>query len=201
MSKILLISLMFINSTVFAQQFRGGILFGLNASQVDGDTWAGYTKFGFAIGAYVYRPISKIADVQLEIKYMGKGANNGSSANTIQYTNQLNYIEIPVILRLKTNTKIDLEGGLGYGYLFNNTIKDSYGSEVRTDLFKTSDFLFLAGIKYNASNKLAVTMRFSYSLLNIREGLPNTAGFRNGGAFNNILSIGLCYAINSNQKP
>jgi hypothetical protein len=201
MKKILVLLCMFTSCSLFAQHFSGGVLCGLNASQVDGDTYARYNKFGIAIGAYVYTPISKIMDIQLEIKYMGKGAqHNASDSDPNQYTNQLNYIEIPIILRLKTNTKIDVEGGLGYGYLFNNTMKDAYGSYDADGIFKKSDLLGLIGVKYTATDKLSITMRFSYSLSTIRDGLGNGVYFRNGGVYNNVLSIGLFYELNTKQE-
>jgi hypothetical protein len=202
MKKILLLFCLFTSYTLYAQRFNGGALFGLNASQVDGDTYAGYNKFGIALGAYVYTPLSKTVDIQLELKYMGKGANKKTTdADPYKYTNQLDYIEIPVILRFKTSSRIDLEGGLGYGYLFNNSIKDAYGTTSSDELFKTSDWLGIAGIKYAATDILSITMRFSYSFFNIRKGLSGSTNFRNGGAFNNLLSIGLTYELRFKQKP
>jgi len=78
-------------SISFAQRFNGGILLGMNASQVDGDTYAGYNKFGSWRSFCLY-PLSKKFDMQLEIKYMGKGANN-KTTETIpsKYRSNLNY--------------------------------------------------------------------------------------------------------------
>ena len=122
--------LLFLSGTfsLFGQHFKGGLLLGFNASQVDGDTYSGYDKFGLMGGVYVYTPISSMFDVQMEIKYMGKGARKRTSGEDLtQYRSNLNYIEIPILLRFNTKSKIGVEGGLGFGYLFSYSVEDEYG--------------------------------------------------------------------------
>jgi hypothetical protein len=173
-----------------AQNFKGGILLGVNACQVDGDQLDGYNKLGFMTGAYVYKPVSKYFDVQLEIKYMGKGAaKKKTEINNNEYRNtNLHYIEIPVMARF-TIQKLGVEGGLGFGYLFSSKIKDDLGEiELEPDeQMKPFEFNGVAGLNYMATPKLSVNIRYSYSILSIRHSYRIF--------FNNIISTGIFYQI------
>ena len=183
---------------VFSQNFKGGIVAGFNGSQVDGDTYAGYNKFGFMGGVFTYVSLNERSDVQLEIKYMGKGANKVTTESDPQrYTNQLNYIEIPVLYRFKTSKKFGFEGGLAFGYLFSYSIKNNYG-KLANDLlpdFKHFELSWLLGLNYQWSPKFSLNTRYSYSILPILDRQANSLYFRNRGSFNNLFSIGIYYTV------
>jgi hypothetical protein len=183
----------------FSQRFKGGLLLGFNASQVDGDTYAGFDKFGIMGGAYVYTPISPLFDIQMEIKYMGKGARKRTSeVDLTQYQSNLNYIEIPVLLRLNTKNKIGLEAGLGFGYLFSYSLENEYGvlplSE--TPKFRSFELSYIVGIGYQFAPKFSVNLRYSYSVISIAK-TPEVAYtyFRRSGLYNNLFSLGIYYSI------
>jgi hypothetical protein len=195
-------------SISFAQRFNGGILLGMNASQVDGDTYAGYNKFGLMGGAFVYTPLSKKFDMQLEIKYMGKGANKKTTEQSpSKYRSNLNYIEIPVLLRLNTKIKIGWEGGLGFGYLFAYSEEDEYGKlpSDQSSSFKPFELSSLIGATYQISQKFQINLRYSYSILSIVKKIvddPNNTyiNYRSGrGVYNNLFSLGIYYNIGSKK--
>jgi len=191
-----------------AQTFTGGALLGMNASQVDGDNYAGYNKFGLMGGAFVYASLSKKFDVQLEIKYMGKGANKQTTETDLRkYTSSLNYIEIPVLVRLNTK-KIGWEAGLGFGYLFAYSEKDEYGTLTASQgatSFKPFELSSIFGISYRISQKFLVNLRYSYSILSIAKeivdnNVPNVTYYRTGrGVYNNLFSLGVYYSIGSKK--
>lgn len=188
-----------IMSSAFGQRFHGGPLLGFNASQVDGDTYAGFDKFGLMGGAYVYTQVSEGIDIQMEIKYMSKGARKRtSSENLTQYKSKLNYIEIPIVLRYTTKSKIGLQGGLGFGYLFSYNVEDSYGTLPSSAIpkFKPFELSSIVGITYPFAPKFVVDLRYSYSLLSIVE-VPKVDYnyFRRTGAFNNLFSLGIYYTL------
>jgi len=193
--------LLFLSGTfsLFGQHFKGGLLLGFNASQVDGDTYSGYDKFGLMGGVYVYTPISSMFDVQMEIKYMGKGARKPTNSEDLtQYKSNFNYLEIPVLLRLNTQKKIGLEGGLGFGYLFSYSISDEYGVLPSSSIpkFKTFELSSIVGISYQFAPRFLVNMRYSYSILSIVEK-PEIAYsyFRRSGEYNNLFSLGIYYTV------
>jgi hypothetical protein len=187
--------LLSINS-VFSQNFEGGILCGLNSSQVDGDYYSGYNKFGVSLGFYTYTPLSDLFDFQLEIKYMGKGAKSTKSTD---YTCQLNYIEIPLLLRLNSNSKAKVEFGTGLGYLFSNTFINSYGEEMTSSKFHKVDWSGVAGLNYPLTDQLFVNMRLSYSLISIRNRIYHYDDFKYTGVYNNVLTVSLYYKFSSGR--
>jgi hypothetical protein len=176
--------------SLHAQNFKGGAVLGINACQVDGDQLNGYNKLGLMAGAYVYRPVSNYLDIQLEIKYMGKGATKKKTEiNINEYRNtNLHYIEIPVIARFNVQ-KLGVEAGFGFGYLFSAKIKDDLGEfEPEPDeQMKPLEFSGIGGLNYKATPKLSVNIRYSYSILSIRQSYRIF--------FNNIISTGIFYHI------
>src|SRR5208337_1850837 len=104
-SLMLITALFALINTAHAQIFKGGVLLGFNGCQIDGDSQSGYDKFGIMGGAFIYTPLSSQFDLQLEIEYMGKGAQSVSTPDNEyqeEFTISLNYIELPVLLRFNT---------------------------------------------------------------------------------------------------
>ena len=189
--KLTFIATFFLTSGIsHAQNFKGGAVLGINACQVDGDLLSGYNKLGFMAGAYVYKSFSDYFDMQLEIKYMGKGANQkkNDASNNYYTNNSLHYIEIPIIARFNIQ-KLGVEGGFGFGYLFSSFIKDDFGEfDLEPDeQMKPFEWSGIIGLNYKVTPKISVNIRYSYSILSIRH---NYRVF-----FNNIISTGLFYQI------
>ncbi|HEY4786407.1 MAG TPA: porin family protein [Bacteroidales bacterium] len=183
----------------FAQRFHGGPLLGFNASQVDGDTYSGYNRFGLMGGTYVYTHLTDVLDIQMEIKYMSKGARKlTTEQDPTQYKSNLNYIEIPVLLRYNTKQKIGIEAGLGFGYLFSYSEEDENGilPSRATTKFKPFELSSLIGMNYQFAKKFSVNLRYSYSILSIvNRPTVNYTYFRHSGVFNNLFSLGLYYTL------
>ena len=196
---ISLVLLFFVICNSFSQRFQGGPLVGFNASQVDGDTYSGFNKFGLMGGAYVFTQLSDVLDIQMEIKYMGKGAHKRTTdLDPYQYQSNLHYIEIPILLRYNTNTKIGIEGGLGFGHLFSYSEENENGvlSEKEANHFKPFELCSLIGLSYQFASKFTINLLYSYSILS----LVNTPSvtytyFRHSGVFNNLFSAGLYYNL------
>ena len=182
----------------FSQRFEGGFLSGIVASQVDGDTYAGYNKLGFSLGAYVFTPISPKTDIQFEIKFITKGANKKvTETDPRQYTSNLNYIELPVLLKLNTSKKITWEGGLGFGYLFSFSEKDENGPLPSDESahFKPMEINGIAGMYYSFTNHFSANIRFSYSILPILDYGQTTASYFRSGAYNNLFIFSIYYNL------
>ena len=69
LQNLLIPFLLFFALSVNAQRFKGGILIGMNASQIEGDGWAGFYKGGLLAGAFVNTDLKDKFGAQLEIKY------------------------------------------------------------------------------------------------------------------------------------
>jgi len=189
-----------------AQRFNGGLIGGLTASQVDGDSYAGFDKLGLQGGVYVFTRFSELWGLQMEIKYTGRGARKKTSVDDPSiYKLSLNYIDIPLIVWLNYNEKIKFEGGFLTGYLFHISGEDSNG-KIPTEYineFKKFDYCWLLGLRYNINKKFSVGIRYSYSLFSISKAKNNDGKYGiianifnyTTGDYNNYLTLQLFYNI------
>ena len=88
-----------------AQKLDGGIYGGLVSTQMEGDGLSGFDKWGGQFGAYARLPIGDNSDLKLELAFIQKGSRQvpDSTNGFIQYRVNANYIEIPVLYRLRWN--------------------------------------------------------------------------------------------------
>jgi opacity protein-like surface antigen len=189
-----------------AQVFHGGILLGLTASQVDGDSYAGYDRLGILGGVYVSTELTHYLDARLEIRYASRGARNPASEdNTGSYLLSLHYIDIPVMGALKIKNYGSFELGLVPGYMFAANGEDDAGTlpeEYLVDFHKF-DLGLLLGANIRITPKVTVSVRYTYSIFSIRD-LESAGAYyswfgkifgNSRGDFNNYLSLGLNYQL------
>ncbi len=189
--KIKIFILCLLSVLVFAnaksQQFGGGLLGGLSAGQVDGDTQKGYKKLGFYSGVYVTYNFSELFGIKIETFYIGKGAKK--IINKVEdFKSHFNYIEMPFMLSIKPVNKFRFNIGLAGSYLINSKLyKKSY--EIPEDRYDINSFDW-GGIitgEYYLSEKLAFNVRFEYSIVPFRTESRRW--------YNSNLSFGLLYTI------
>lgn len=203
---ILLILISNISITAITQTFHGGILLGLTASQVDGDSYAGFNKAGFQGGVFVNTLFGTFTGAQFEIKYSGRGAQKPVSSDDPEvYKLSLHYIDLPVMFNLIIRERFITEAGLVPGYMFSAGGEDSGGrlTEDRLVDFHKFDLGTLLGLRFKIGQKFSVSARYSYSLLSIRDietagayysWFGSLIGYRTGD-YNNYLSFGLYYEV------
>jgi hypothetical protein len=200
MKQLYLLILLFIASATagFTQRFEGGILGGLNASQVDGDTHSGYNKPGIVAGAYVINNFSERLFAGMEIKYAQKGSRknpNYKLGDQEKYIIRLSYIDLPVYLGFKTSERTSILGGLSAGYLINSQIRDNYGPYPDQPVFNEFDVQGMIGFRFQITRRLAVDLRGAYSLLPIRENPGEAEIYWLDSQFNNVLSTTVLYRL------
>lgn len=207
MKKLLILFLVFMPQIFHAQRFDGGLIFGLTASQVDGDTYAGFDKVGLQGGVFVNTLISRKAGLQMEIKYVGRGARKKTTENDPDiYKLTLHYIDIPVLIYYEVQKKIILEAGIVPGYLFTASGEDNGGKLDKDYLvdFKKFDLDWLLGLRYRFNENISAGIRYSYSLFSIRDYVNTSANYSiianilgySTGDYNNYLSFGIYYQFN-----
>jgi hypothetical protein len=193
-----------ITTNTFAQEkgFRGGILFGAVASQVDGDALSGFYKGGLQSGIFLTNRFNKKSGIQIELKFIQKGsrtvwAPSDSAApvnpNTDRYYKlRLNYVEVPFLYNFYLNKKFMLETGLGFAYLFNaKEDVDGYGFLDPNPPFRKFDFPVYFGVTYFPFEKFHLDFRYSYSTVAIRPHPAHQTWYFDRGQYNNLLSFGM----------
>jgi len=184
----------------FSQRFEGGVIVGLNASQVDGDNYKGYHKPGVALGGYVQTELSRTIYAGMELKLMQKGSRNIDSLATdgqIKYIMRLNYVDLPVYLGIRTSEKISLLVGLSPGYMISGTEYNDYGKLPEQDQkpFSEFDLQGLLGFRVQITRRLFIDLRGAYSVLPIREQKGDPLWYWKSNQFNNLLSTTVLYRL------
>jgi Outer membrane protein beta-barrel domain len=189
-----------------AQRFGGGLLAGMTASQVDGDTYSGYNKLGFQGGVFVSTDFQKNFGAQMEIRYAGKGAQKVTSPEDPEvYKLTLHYIDLPLMATYTLKKKVVFDLGFVPGYLFAKNGEDSGGPLPQEFLvkFNKMDIAWLIGVNYRITKNIKVNFRYSYSLMSINDFTDTSAiytwfgnfvGYHTGD-YNNYLTFGFYFQI------
>tara|TARA_B100001758_G_C18226807_1_gene513199 strand:+ start:250 stop:870 length:621 start_codon:yes stop_codon:yes gene_type:complete len=192
----------FLIFSVQAQNFGGGLILGINTSQVGGDNLGGFDKVGFLVGAFTNTSITELLSVQIEMTYIEKGSRN-PNMNDLDHPNYLIedissfYFEIPLVLQYHKNKNLRIEGGLLSAYLIDGYYNDLNGKIPTYNMnpFIKYDFGFLLGIDYIFSNKLSLNTRISNSIVPIGTEDYNITAYNSNtkGKYNSALSFVLHY--------
>ena len=202
MKRFLLLMTLLICMSIYSysQHFEGGILGGLNASQVDGDSYHGYKKPGVVFGTYVLTNLTKTIFAGMELKFAQKGSRNIDSLATngqIKYVMRLNYAELPVYLGIRTSDRISILIGLSPGYLLSGTEINDYGKFPPQDQhpFNAFDLEALLGFRFQFTKRIFVDLRGAYSVLPIRGQQGNPLWYWKSNQFNNLLNTTILYRL------
>jgi len=183
--------LIFINTS--AQRFNGGVLAGLNASQIDGDHWAGYYKMGLNFGAFVNTDFQEKWGGQLEIKYSAKGSSTPANYPDIMMIS-LKYVDMPVLATYEAVDKLKIQAGVSFNYLFSAKYYEGDWFDdwdLEPEKIETS---LVFGLNYRLFSKIDLNARYGYSILPIRSKL-STSSWGEGAWFNNVVSFAVYYNI------
>ncbi|MCO6499142.1 MAG: PorT family protein [Vicingus serpentipes] len=205
---IVLIIILWSYSQLQAQFFRTGLISGISGAQVEGDGFGGYKKLGFVVGGYAGFDLAEKWSTQFEIYYIGKGSRKNPHPDKGDYRYfklNLNYIEIPVVLRYHYQ-KFRFEMGFYYGVLLNHYIEDEYGVRFTQNYpFKKGDFGGLIGVSYQLNEHFSCNLRSKNSIVPIRDFQNKDANIGilnklfNRGWYNVDLNFTLRYHFGGNN--
>ncbi len=200
MKKSIFITLFFILTTYAIQaqsRFKAGLKAGISTSQVHGDTYEGFHKFGFDGGATLNAKISEKWKAQFEILFIQKGSKFIGDANKGDmrfYLMQLNYIEVPILFQYQ-HKKFVFEIGPGIGYLISSKEYDQYGEVINGIPFYSTEISGSVGISFLIYKNIGINWRFTNSLTPIRNFASGASTVGNPGQRNNVLAFTLIYTF------
>jgi hypothetical protein len=187
----------FLSLSIKAQNFGGGLILGLSASQVSGDNLGGFNKAGLLAGGFIDLQLSKTLKGQMEMTFIQKGSNN-PNMNENNYSDiNLSYVEIPLLVKYQQSRSIAIEGGVEAAFLISASVNDIYG-QVPTNStreFNTTDISIFIGMDYYINPKLILNSRISNSIIPIRAHASGATFKLNKGQYNSVLSFSLHYII------
>lgn len=158
--------------SLWAQEFKAGIIAGIDASQVDGDRQGGFHKAGFTGGFFVFRDLSRYTRLQGELLYTMKGSRV-SSKNTDYSLYQIdaNCIDMNLLYVFKITEDFNVSLGLTPSVLLYYNEQTQLGvASVGAPAFRKFNILGVAGVSYNFTRHLSFSWRYSYSIYSIRSG-------------------------------
>lgn len=184
---------------VLAQQrFQAGIIFGLNASQVDGDLSAGYNKLGIHGGLRSVINWKEKMDFSIELLYAQRGSyEKGAGAGGGDLRINLQYAEVPVVFSYKDwlneeeeYYRLQASVGFSYGRLLRASAEGSLHDDLIEE-FNDNDVSFTIGAEYFVNAHLSIGGRWSRSI----NRLFNNEKSANGSGRNSLIGKFLSFRI------
>lgn len=196
----LLLVILFCVSCYFsgnAQNVGGGLTLGLNASQIDGDSFKGFNKAGIQAGGFVYFKLSDKVKFQPEIVFDQLGSNN-----KINTPIKLNYVSVPILLNFnlpimigENEHNIEIHAGPVLGILLSAKGVDIGGNTVEgTDGFDNPDLRAVAGLGLRTGN-ISFVLRYGYSILSFTSNNSNLPQLGGAGWFHNYASFSVRFHL------
>lgn len=158
-------------TSVYGQNFYGGLIAGGTMSQIGGDDRGGYHKVGIVGGAFAGLNLTEYFDVQMELKYIQKGSLSNDIENrpgSDPFLIKLDYIDLPIVFsyNLKNininefNLKpLNLEFGLSFDFLVNAR-QEILGLEVTaSDPWRKVVLNTVLGVRFNINDDFAIGLR------------------------------------------
>jgi hypothetical protein len=190
--------------SVFSQRFNGGILAGGVVSQLDGDGYGGYHKFGYLAGGLVSLRLSQHSSFQLEMEYIQKGSRITDTINYSDYLFRFHYLEVPFLYQYTFAKRLSIETGPAMDVLIGS-LEESNGLESPSTIdLRPVTLCGIIGFSAFINQHLKANFRVNYSLLSIRQTAdtyPSTYRYIlwQKGQFNNVLSLSLLWYFNPNE--
>ncbi|MBI2730663.1 MAG: PorT family protein [Sphingobacteriales bacterium] len=180
-------------AAVNAQDVKFGLKAGLNISTFSGSDASGSkSKAGFYAGGLVNIPVSGGFSVQPELVYSGEGAK-GDDGNGGTATQNLNYLNIPVLAKYTFNGGFFAETGPQIGFLLSAKAKGGGVSVDDKDAFKSTAFSWGVGVGYTSSANIGGSVRYNLGISKIdKDGASK--------AYNNVFQVGLHYIFGGGAK-
>lgn len=164
------------------QNLDGGIVFGFNASQVDGDADGGFRQVGPVLGGYVSYPISSRMDLQAELIF----EQLGSVSKGRFFAIRTSHISLPLLLTYpleidlgEEKRQLAFQAGPVIGTLLG--AKDGVSGTDFSTVYRNFDLRVLAGAGYQFKNRWNVFLRYGYSIISFLKG-GNTPTYLRPGA-------------------
>lgn len=180
MKNFILAALLLLLASQAHAQF--GIKGGLNEAVLTGRVGEDATyKTYFHAGVFYEQKLIGPLSIQPELLYSLQGSQLKGATTVTNYTTQLNYIQVPVLLKV-TIGPVYVEGGPQFGYLVAANeqgmvqVRNSSGNvafrdvdQSSTDNYKRGDFALCAGVGLKLGSIVRVGGRFVAGLNDIND--------------------------------
>jgi Outer membrane protein beta-barrel domain len=191
--KLVLVILAGISFATANAQVQIGVKAGANFTTLTDDMgYSARTLFNFNAGAFAQFPLGHFVSLQPELVYSGQGARYVDGDGYIG-SQHLNYLNIPVLLKLKSRYGVYVETGLQVGFLTSAKDKDQGSSADISSQVSSADFSWVFGFGYKVPmSPVGIDFRYNLGLSNIDN---NNVSGDNYTLRNDVFQLGLTYVL------
>lgn len=174
--QIVLIALVFMGVTAAkAQTWSDNLQFGakggVNFSTVTGDYFdSPDSRTSFNAGLVMEAPLNELLSLQPEVFYSGQGFDITDEPDQRDAEFQLDYIQVPVLLKVYILEGLNIQVGPQFGFKVNEEFDfdpNSDGGDIDTDNVEDFDMQVATGIEYKFANNFFVQGRYTYGFSEI----------------------------------
>jgi hypothetical protein len=194
MKKLLVVPLLVLCTSLFAQKFQLGLKGGVNISNFNGLDWENVdtkARLGFLGGAFINLMIGDHFSITPEALFSSQGAKIENAGN--EQNLKVSYLAVPVLLKYRFNGGFYIEAGPQVAFKI-----DENTDNMPIDAFaRNLDLAFDAGLGYHSDMGLGIGARYVAGLSNVGdfdEGDLNP-DFKNG-----VAQIFVFYTLFNNRK-
>lgn len=184
----------------------------MNGCQIHGDSYSGYDKIGFFGGVAVNAFLKKKLSAELGFYFSQKGSRhnpNPKAGDYSYYRVNLNYIDLPLLLRYELNSNYFVTAGPSLAYLVSYKEVINYADMTGYWRFNAIEASVNVGLGRKIKDQFYVEVRCTNSIIPVRDYgrvanlvfYPNpVARFFNKGLYNNLLTLLVCYKLDFKPK-
>ncbi|HVG41380.1 MAG TPA: porin family protein [Chitinophagaceae bacterium] len=193
---------------------RFGVKGGVNLASLELDDDATTTKYetnsktSFHVGVFANLPLGGMLRLQPEILYQGGGAKIagtplvGSQTSTDNYELDLDYLAIPVMFQLQTNSGFFVEAGPQFAFMTTGRQDNQTGTDPDIkdlSLVRKTDFAIAAGIGYLSRIGLGAHATYVHGLSNVFNADNAPAAQKSVEMSNRGIKLGLHYQFGASK--
>ena len=191
----MIITLLLMTVSLKGQPVNAGFFAGINASQVDGDSYSGFNKLGLNAGFFVNHHIEYNIYWQGEIRYGTRGVYQGpTDTNPTLYKSVYHILELGLSVHYLYDERIMVEVGTSPELLLAVRFWDEYGIMDPSTYPENRRFGLnvFGGIGFWFSEKIMAELRYTNSAIPFRDPEEwNNAQYR--GYFHKVFSLSMVY--------
>ncbi|MDX5338425.1 MAG: PorT family protein [Cyclobacteriaceae bacterium] len=143
--------------------FRGGVnMFNFGGSDVSENSYT--NRVGFHAGVYADLMSESAISIEPGIFYSVKGTQNDDAINSRAI---LNYVDIPVLFRLRVGEGFNVFAGPQFSFLSGSKFEGDFGDStvsLDTDSIKDNDSAIVFGLGYNLPKGFNIQGSYDYGL-------------------------------------
>jgi opacity protein-like surface antigen len=180
MKKLFILCILFatgssLTAQSWSDKFQIGVKGGLNFATVAGDDFIspdGRTSFYAGLLAEI--PVSDIFSIQPEAFYSGQGFDINDNPNGIDAQYQVDYIQVPILLKVYIFDGLNIHAGPQFGFKVNEEVDfepTNNVSDFDTDDVQDFDLQLTTGIEYKFAESFFVQARYTYGFSEMIENV------------------------------